>query len=104
MNQDLHITFSRLFFFQDHFTHFQNLCVFVYCKHSLGFLADVGTESIHLASVVSDCPHYMYRVYVYIIVICMQTRYPSLKKLAKEILGLDIQSKEHSPVSVDCTE
>ena len=28
----------------------------------------------------------------------MQTRYPSLKKLAKEILRIDIQSKEHDPV------
>ena len=28
----------------------------------------------------------------------MQTRYPSLKKLAKEILGIDVQSKEHDPV------
>ena len=29
----------------------------------------------------------------------LQTRYPSLKTLAKEILGIDIQREEHNPVS-----
>ena len=37
------------------------------------------------------------------LLLCLQTRYPSLKKLAKEILGLDIQSREHSPVSEKIT-